>query len=386
MSEQFGVNPEGESESRDNNLLSYRNCVWNIGKGVRTRIEIPDHTERAVTKMRERFKEIFVGKEEEFEALMRDLGSRTYRDDDELIHVCATALSDFAKQFDPAELARRDRQDVSPDRPLLSKLFQYQLSDKKPDLVRLHLLSSSDLSWAEKYQDMLIAFQELARLLREDEKFKEIKRIRASSWMVLQYPDVFRGLGFHVFEPDGEDKEIGEAHAVMYRNDFIARYGGGETARQGHESPGRLVKQFHLDDDPEKYGRLQSEGRQLLRRVIPLMAQAQTARDAGAIVASALQDVKELFPGDAYGERARQAFIQRIKEKTLFEMGEWLRSSGRADLVSRLEEGLDTADTISSVGMAIDDVLNEFPNKAELLKNSLAAKIKEFEEFLERGF
>jgi hypothetical protein len=122
------------------------------------------------------------------------------------------------------------------------ELFEQEENQKKEVLVRVNELLSYGISGDnihihaipnDKVENALSKFSEgLQELAGVVEKHPEIKVIRATSWIVAQYPKIIERFGFTL---DGEiNEEIREKHfeneqrkiwmAHMTREDFLHRY------------------------------------------------------------------------------------------------------------------------------------------------------------------
>ncbi|MBI3305959.1 hypothetical protein HYZ82_02365 [Candidatus Nomurabacteria bacterium] len=170
---------------------------------------------------------LFTGKEAEFEALLNGLSQRQYKDNDELIKIFARSISEFAKiNFSLLELEQRARapERIRKDQIKLNGILFFNIGRNDPTKIKLHLSPASTLTIGEKLKQFREGLQELAKLLRDDPRFSEVKTIMAKSWIVFKNPEIFKRLGFDILEENEKDKLFEARRATMSREVFENKF------------------------------------------------------------------------------------------------------------------------------------------------------------------
>lgn len=133
-------------------------------------------------------------------------------------------------QREHPDIARRimlERHKFTP----LNEVLSYGLTDDG-EIVHIHLLPTTDQPRLRSL--VLDGLRVLARQIQEHpENFVQLRAITATSWIVAEYPEVMKRLGFSVNGPDSEEfrqrhfnsEEQDIDRASISKSDFLARYG-----------------------------------------------------------------------------------------------------------------------------------------------------------------
>ncbi len=151
---------------------------------------------------------------------------------------------------------------------------------------------------------------------------------------------------------------------------------------KGEQSRERIREKFDLGSDPKKFRILREKGLELQYGKLADIQNAQNLNEIGKILDAELEEIQNFFPGDAYGQRAREAFLQRIKEKTRDEVASWLRGTNREDLAQKTEQAIDIWLSLKDVADWIQkNILSQLDNAEELFRRARDSKISEFREY-----
>lgn len=155
-----------------------------------------------------------------------------------------------------------------------------------------------------------------------------------------------------------------------------------EFYKRAEESRERLAQSFDLKSDPEKFSRLQTEGRQTLNQQVPEAKKANTPLEFAASLDSAAAKIGKLFPGE-YGARAKEAFTRRTIEKARDEISDWLNAQNKKGLAfSLFVKSKEWKNAKEGAGWIEANILSQFENPQELFESARDSKIQEFEEFI----
>lgn len=147
-----------------------------------------------------------------------------------------------------------------------------------------------------------------------------------------------------------------------------------------------VAQEAELTSEPEKFERLQQEGRHIYSKSMDELSKAQKPADFGSLLDGAFDKIREIFPEDEYGERAREAAQKRVFEKAVHEIGDWLSAVNRSDLRQSLESSSKKWNTASAAGSWIEvNILSNFSDSGELFAQARDAKVEEYRKFYQES-
>lgn len=195
----------------------------------------------------------FKGREELVAPILSRMDEMLRADDDAFPEVIAEKLgeafeniyrdSETAEQFHE-HLRKEEREErariveAAQGIPLSPEQMLYGKFDESDDTTfRIHVAVAFTLEVGEKLVDFRNGMRELARRLREDPAFANVREVVGTSWLVGEHPDVARRMGFHVDEEPLSPEAIahfgGETRRVqkswMTREELIEKYGTPRT-------------------------------------------------------------------------------------------------------------------------------------------------------------
>lgn len=172
---------------------------------------------------------LFTDKEKEFEQLLERLSKSVYSTSEDLSSIFATELSAFINtNYSLDEIERRMRSPEYRTRnnkaTPLSEMLDYEVGEKNPNKIILHLRPSSTIPIGEKIKDVNMGLASLAQLLSVNSELSNITVISVSSWVVKKNPSLFQKLGFTLEEENDNDKLGGERRGRISKEDFLKKY------------------------------------------------------------------------------------------------------------------------------------------------------------------
>lgn len=151
---------------------------------------------------------------------------------------------------------------------------------------------------------------------------------------------------------------------------------------RAHASRERIAATHELEGSEGKYEWLKDKGLELYRGAVPDLRATNSPIEFGMRIDQLVQEIRELFPEDDYGIRAASAAKERIIEKLVDEVGDWLTGEGEEGLLDELKEAATNWRSLQQAGAWINErVLSGRPKKQTLFEQAKESVLVEFEAY-----
>ncbi len=183
---------------------------------------LKERVEEVLDDYEKRSKELFPEHVERLGGILNELRLLEFENKDEAVLVLADRLGHFlAEHFSLDDIEERIKNNFTEERgfTILNRLLAYEIDGS---VASLHVPTIFVENPVELRSLFLSGMKELASRLVSDPGLSEVETVNGASWIIYQYPELLKRMGFEIIKTNDDDKV---AIAEISRKQLLELYG-----------------------------------------------------------------------------------------------------------------------------------------------------------------